>query len=690
NIGDGTGWTGYDYVHAGQTVANDVLLHRVALQSNAFRFRVAVLIKYTDPRGRGGRARRFPAEPADVLEFAYRCPFADLDNSKVTLDPAPIDIQSSTGSTTPVTFDVRDWDVSSSEAPDADLSDEGDVSLIQPGASGTATASIDAPFLSAIPQVIVPGGSASGVPGDEVPFAGTLNNVLGTATAGDYVALLQLLDPEDGDPAAVSYHKGVDPNTLTPDPARALSVRTYQAIPVHVTQGIVAPTITAVSPTGTVGISGSQVSFSATTTGDPVDTWSWNFNGGGSPNTSANAAPVETLGAAGTYASASVTASNAGGTSAPFTFSYTVTAAGTPPTWQIHSVVGCKDQYQALAVLNGKLAIGYATNSGTADFRFAQASVATPTSSAQWIFQDVDTPNETGYTPTAIVQPNGMIALAFRDWTNKDLRIARALTTTPSGPGDWQVHAADTTGDVGHYTSVCIANGMLAVAHTSFDSPNRPRFSRATTVTPTSSADWQSYDLESNTGGYTPSLIEFNGRLALLFSTSAALRYGRAQIVNPASAANWTLYDVESAPAGGDDWPSLAVHGGNLAAAYCARGGGDLKLARALIAEPISAGDWSLYIIDAAGDTGYFPSMVELGGRLAISYMDFPNKDFRMARATIANPTSGGDWQTQLVDSGAPWTGGTTRLVVLGSVFAASYYDITSQSVKVAISSSGW
>lgn len=61
---------------------------------------------------------------------------------------------------------------------------------------------------------------------------------------------------------------------------------------------------------------------SATASNSPTS-WSWNFGGGATPNTSTDAVPSITLGQAGGY-TCTVTASNASGTSAPYTFNYTV------------------------------------------------------------------------------------------------------------------------------------------------------------------------------------------------------------------------------------------------------------------------------------------------------------------------------------------------------------------------------
>lgn len=79
---------------------------------------------------------------------------------------------------------------------------------------------------------------------------------------------------------------------------------------------------TAVAPSG--GMSGDQVSFSATITGTAPITYAWDFGGGATPNTSSATSPTVTLGAEGTY-SAKVTVDNAFGEVDTYAFSLVVT-----------------------------------------------------------------------------------------------------------------------------------------------------------------------------------------------------------------------------------------------------------------------------------------------------------------------------------------------------------------------------
>jgi len=91
--------------------------------------------------------------------------------------------------------------------------------------------------------------------------------------------------------------------------------------------------ILSINPLG--GVTGAEASFTATVSGEPPLTYSWNFGGGAAPNESAEPSPTVTLGAVNTY-QASLRVENAQG-SATKNFTLTVTEIpGEPP--QIISV----------------------------------------------------------------------------------------------------------------------------------------------------------------------------------------------------------------------------------------------------------------------------------------------------------------------------------------------------------------
>ncbi|MEO7993073.1 MAG: hypothetical protein ABI743_01640 [bacterium] len=227
-------WHGYDFLHAGQSALGSFTMRQGSGPGGAVKIGLALLVKYSDPKGGTARSFFLPPETVDPTVFAYRLPYAGLDCSQLVSD-TPLLVGVEQSRTTTVQVRLRDWDATATEATQPDLSLEGDVSLVQPGASGYATLDMDCPALAVEPTdpfIVTYGGS--GLSWDLTGFQGSLRNAMGVAQPGRYYGVIRAIDPEDNDPLAADYRFGLDPTTLVPDAARALAVRTYQVVPVEV------------------------------------------------------------------------------------------------------------------------------------------------------------------------------------------------------------------------------------------------------------------------------------------------------------------------------------------------------------------------------------------------------------------------------------------------------------------------
>ncbi|HYE79525.1 MAG TPA: PKD domain-containing protein [bacterium] len=327
NLGpQGVGWTGFDALHAGQAADLSLVLRRERVAAPV-RLQLALLIKYTDPKGANDRDHRFPRATPTLSQFAYRMPYAALDASTITVDGevALDDVDASVS----VAVEVRDWDAAAAESADHDLSNEFDPGKIQPGAAGPPLLELHAPTLAETITLDPVGGI--GHPAAPLRYEGLLPNTF-AAGPGVHPGMLRAIDPEDGDEQAETYRFGLHPDTLAPDPGRALGVRTYQAVPITVRD--TRPAVLSVAPAGPIGSVGGTVRFSGTTS-RPVVGWAWEFGGGILPPQSTEESPEVALFNAGTY-QGTVTVQNAAGASLPFTFEYTIGGperAGWALTW---------------------------------------------------------------------------------------------------------------------------------------------------------------------------------------------------------------------------------------------------------------------------------------------------------------------------------------------------------------------
>lgn len=355
------GWTGYDYLHGGQ--AADVSIQiRASRLTGSTSVPLAILIKYTDPKGIGTGSKRIPPATPEVTRFAYRLPHSALDVSRISDMNIGL-INNTPGSQATIQFRIRDWDTQAASAADTDLSDEANVALVLPGTAGYPTVDMSVPAFAGAPITILPSGGATGLPGDELPYLIDVTNSLGTAPPGEVFGLIRAIDKEDTVAAAQNIHFGVDPVTLVAEASRALRVRTYQTVSFIVQGSGVPPQVLSVNPGGGVlGRGGDVVSFSAVASNSPTG-WSWNFGGGTSPNTALVPAPTVQLATRGDYIGG-VTASNAFGTSPNFPFSYTVLPYGWARTWGGSGA----DTATALAVDSAGNSYVGGTFNGTVDF----------------------------------------------------------------------------------------------------------------------------------------------------------------------------------------------------------------------------------------------------------------------------------------------------------------------------------
>ncbi|MEO7992794.1 MAG: hypothetical protein ABI743_00210 [bacterium] len=708
----GNGWTGFDYVHGGQEVTNTFTLHKEALIATSYALDVAILIKYTDPRGVGGRTMRFPVEPADVSKFAYRLPFSALDNSKITFDPLTIDAAG--GSSTTLDMAVRDWNHDATESADADLSDDLDVSTVEPGAPGDSPVDLDVSFLVGTPVPISVSGSGSGLPGFEVLYSSLVTNSLGTATAGDYAGLVRITDPRDA-LADDGYHFGVDPATIIPSAARALSNVTYQVIPVTVNVSTPVPDITAVVPT--TGCSGSSMVFSATNIGGAATSWNWNFGGGAVPNTSTDPMPAVTAGAGGIY-SGIVTATNATGSSTPFNFTFRIAGAnGWFTNYNIRTGDGTNNRgwTPRTALLNGKPVViscsitPVAATTTTTNYELSFASSADPITAGDWTTYNVaSTPDAAIWGSADIENLNGRLIVTYRYMPTAsnppisgELRCMTATVVEPAVPTitDWLTHTVDPGPNCGRDSSIVVHDGKLAVGYWSQTggSANGFRVAQANVALPAATADWSVHAPEgtANVGVWTGMIsydVDGDGpdaddRLAGCYwdFTNYDQRFAMANTLHPAAPGDWTIYSVGPNPgttAGRFSSICSTMIAGQprLAMSYSEDGGGiyNTTVAISQVTVPTMDSQWARIQL-GGGQQAFGPwgtDIIDDGGRILVVWNhNVVDDDLGIARATTNNPLAPGDFVTTYPETGVQ-TGLFPRFVRLsnGNV-AVAYRD---------------
>ncbi|HYE80123.1 MAG TPA: hypothetical protein VEI97_19265, partial [bacterium] len=393
------------------------------------------------------------------------------------------------------------------------------------------------------------------------------------------------------------------------------------------------PEITAVTPTGLIGALDQRVTFKATATGSPT-AWQWTFSGGVDPLTSTAAQPTVLLVTPGTY-SGTVTATTSAGTSAPFAFQYTVPTTIVPfRTTNVHGgVVG-------------------------------QPAV--------------------GFDNSIVLLPPYYFAIAYRESPDNRLFVAVSQSFDPfATSADWTIHTVDTAAV--RDPSMVMHNGRLAIAY--YDGANSAlKVARATVDEPDAATDWVIHTVESaDTVGGDPSLLSGGGFLGVAYErvagTDFGIRYARATVITPSSAGDWVTMRVTPATADYEE-PGVVWQNNRPVIAYrkFEEDAEGLFVAQTPTGTPSATTDWSSHLVEG-GDTGHALSLIELNGRVAMSYLNNPSKAVRVARALTVSPASTSDWVRTNVHNGGVNTMslGTSLALVDGrmALTYASPYGLT-------------
>lgn len=488
NLGsNGNGWTGYDYLHAGQRSVMAVVLAKEAVETSVT-FSLAVLIKYTDPRGAGGPERRFPPEEVDVTQFAYRLPYAALDVSKVGM-PANLSIGQLQNDQLLLNLSVRDWDRAATEAPGYALGTLQDVGLVQAGASGPPAARFQMPDLFGGTLTLTSGGPATGEPGDELQYPVGLVNEL-VPPPGTYYGVAEFVDPEDPDPEASQYRYGVDPDMLTANSSRALRRITYQVVPVQVgpVQGL-PPVITGVTPSGIypVGTSLDTVTFTVHFQNDG-QTFAWYFPNGGVEDgieQVRNGDPTLTvrLQRPGVH-QGFVQISGSGGMSAAWPFFFSVNYPSLSFTEL--TIDGSIDANHLAVAQSGVRAQAAVIDEVTSSLYYYRATRNVPIAPSDWVKVTVDA--STALAAPQLVLHNDIPVLLYKRTTGTT-RIAIASSATPTSASDFTFYSFPANVEL--HSQLIVRGNRLMFAYRN-SSLNRLEMARATTLTPGPS-DWIYY-----------------------------------------------------------------------------------------------------------------------------------------------------------------------------------------------------
>jgi|GEM_PF-2096515 len=483
----------------------------------------------------------------------------------------------------------------------------------------------------------------------------------------------------------------------------------------------VPPSIIGVQPAGELGTPGTMLVFSVQSTG-LVENWSWNFGGGGSPNTSTTASPQVTLGAAGSY-SGTVALSNRFGSSAPFGFNYSVatvpvnppvitevtpigqigtegdavtfqaTALNAPTAWTWDFGGGTIPETSTDSAPLVTLKAGSFTGSviasnaagASAPFEFSFSAEALPPIS----FSNLFIATGADYLEPQLLLVDGRATVIYSLRPTQSAGAVHMRRCQDAVPGlAWDDHIITTKRFLP--SKVIWHEGRLAmigVPQTFVEPPGLVRIIYAQTAIPTSSADWLEIgtpaDLTGTTARRDPRLATVAGRLTFATTTDEGIVFTQSTITWPQSESDFVSFEMPFADTI-QQIPDTASIAGRPNIFYSYTIQRDPYILRALTPYPTSGDDFVGYALDDGTMTG-----VDSNFTFGVSPAGIPMIAFhgqtatedsarRIAIASTGSPIGPSDWSIHAV---APAYWGTNASSLS---FSSAGLPVTTFMVRVS------
>jgi len=394
--------------------------------------------------------------------------------------------------------------------------------------------------------------------------------------------------------------------------------------------------------------SGDVVTFEAVVWGSTPLSYSWNFGGGATPNTSTAVSPTVTLGAPGTY-NCTLQLSNVFGNC---TYNFTLTVdQDIGPHWEhytLHDFGYAITLDASGAMIGGKPAV--AVDDEEVALYYLRSLVSAPTRAADWALETIDATTPAAFQYSRLEEIGGGPAVAYchggKVW------YGRRVGST------WQVHGAISSG-VETGSDLALVNGHPAVVCGVRDgSQLRLAYARATTTQPSSSTDWvQMFVGDTSDTGYTVELADVGGKPNITFGhrDSGTMRqaFARATVVDPSVPADWTWHYIDTVMAYQDKADILVSAGKPLIAVGTTQGTRELRLYRPTSATPNGPLDWVMHDIDS-GSLIVMGNFLKIAGLPVVAYTGGAGWPYMsLARSDTDDPQAPADWTIESISKDA-------------------------------------
>jgi len=608
NLGPaGDGWTGYDFVHAGQTIENSFVLNADELTGGPVTLQVALLIKYTEPKGVGGevgRTLRLPPATVDVLQFAYRAPHAALDCSRIAISSRFgrerdfLHLEASAGRVAKLGVEVRDWDAKATPASNPDVSTDASTDTVEPLTSGLPVISLSCPdVVESTGEFLSISGTATGKPrGSELLFrADVIRGTLG-APVSDFPGLVRVADPETALSGTGSVHASLDPVTLAVLAEVPADITTFQRVQVRVAFDL--PTWQTYSI-------------------DPADDNGYSIATAVLPNNPDDPGDDRIIIAYQGNAASGLRFAQAEFAAPASNLDWTITTIDSRP----QSGLGVK-----LGVVSGFPAVLYFDQSRE-KLVYRVASNSSPSGPSDWLGGDVATSTEISDITSQcvlLIPPSGMPMAVYFDAGTHTIRYASAKIALPLGPGDWTDFQL-TSSAVNEQVSAVLHLGRPALAYSDTDFV----YVRALVDRPQAITDFVSHLPPHPDSILGPTNYDVHSLFSHVDWVGAFVEgaivvdshFMRSTVPDPSKPADWQSHSFRDSYESYYDWSILQLDSHPiLVGNYWPSS--SLLIARALLPDPDGEADWQVQVapLVVGNSTSRDARAVAYSNRIVVAY----------------------------------------------------------------------
>lgn len=316
---------------------------------------------------------------------------------------------------------------------------------------------------------------------------------------------------------------------------------------------------------------------------------------------------------------------------------------------------------------------------------------------SQWLYSYADTPKNVGQFSSVKVDGAGVIKIAYYDATSQDLKYA-----VFNGANSYTISTVYSVGDVGRYASLALygPNEWPMIAY--YDATNGYLdYAVCTAGCETTSPTWRAstVDTGGDVGQYASIAISSSTypNISYYDATGGDLKFAACTANCDTAVPVWTIRGIDATNNVGL-WTSLSISSttGRPRISYYDQTNGNLRYAVCTANCNTMAGTWFSGAVDTGGNVGQWTSIAEVGfggalgflaGLPAISYYDATTQNLKIAICFFAAACNtgfiGAGWASIPLDTTGGNEGQYTSLAMIGGTPIISYYDVTNQDLRL-------